>query len=151
MNPPQVYMCSPSWTLLPPPSPIHPSGSSQKHFLFWIPFPPPRNSTCPSHYVCHVSHVCHGCIFIVFGHPVQFCVLLLPGVSLSRRFHLQCGLLCCFSAGISPLSFWVSPTFLGHYAFLVLDLFYYFTGAHSQVVPFKKGALEVNFLRQSFF
>ena len=29
MNPPQVYMCSPSWTLLPPPSPYHPSVSSQ--------------------------------------------------------------------------------------------------------------------------
>ena len=29
MNPPQVYTCSPSWTLLPPPSPNHPSGSSQ--------------------------------------------------------------------------------------------------------------------------
>ena len=29
MNPPQVNMCSPSWTLLPPPSPYHPSGSSQ--------------------------------------------------------------------------------------------------------------------------
>ena len=29
MNPPQVYMCSPSWTHLPPPSPFHPSGSSQ--------------------------------------------------------------------------------------------------------------------------
>ena len=29
MNPPQVYMCSPSWILLPPPSPYHPSGSSQ--------------------------------------------------------------------------------------------------------------------------
>ena len=27
MNPPQVYMCSPSWTLLPPPSPFHPSGA----------------------------------------------------------------------------------------------------------------------------
>ena len=27
INPPQVYMCSPSWTLLPPPSPFHPSGS----------------------------------------------------------------------------------------------------------------------------
>jgi len=26
MNPPQVYMCSPSWTLLLPPSPSHPSG-----------------------------------------------------------------------------------------------------------------------------
>ena len=29
MNPPWVYMCSPSWTPLPPPSPSHPSGSSQ--------------------------------------------------------------------------------------------------------------------------
>ena len=29
MNPPQVYMCSPSWTLLPPSSPYHPFGSSQ--------------------------------------------------------------------------------------------------------------------------
>ena len=28
MNLPQVYMCSPSWTLLPPPSPYPPSGSS---------------------------------------------------------------------------------------------------------------------------
>ena len=28
MNLPQVYMCSPSWTLLPPPSPYHPSRSS---------------------------------------------------------------------------------------------------------------------------
>ena len=29
MNPPQVYMCSPSRTPLRPPSPFHPSGSSQ--------------------------------------------------------------------------------------------------------------------------
>ena len=29
MNLPQVYICSPSWTLLPSPSPYHPSGSSQ--------------------------------------------------------------------------------------------------------------------------
>ena len=29
MNPPQAYTCSPSWTLLPPPSPRYPSGSSQ--------------------------------------------------------------------------------------------------------------------------
>ena len=29
MNLPQVYMCSPPWTFLPPPSPYHPSGSSQ--------------------------------------------------------------------------------------------------------------------------
>src|SRR5574337_170591 len=30
MNPPHIYMCSPSWTLLPPPSLYHPSGSSQR-------------------------------------------------------------------------------------------------------------------------
>ena len=45
MNPPQVYMCSPSWTLLPPPSPFHPSGSSQcffksefcnKELMIWV-------------------------------------------------------------------------------------------------------------------
>ena len=29
MNPPRVYMCSPSWTPLLPPSLYHPSGSSQ--------------------------------------------------------------------------------------------------------------------------
>ena len=29
MNPPRVYMSSPSWTPLPPPSPYHLSGSSQ--------------------------------------------------------------------------------------------------------------------------
>ena len=29
MNPPQVYTCSPSSTPLAPPSPYHPSGSSQ--------------------------------------------------------------------------------------------------------------------------
>ena len=29
MKAPQVYMCSPSWILLPPSSPYHPSGSSQ--------------------------------------------------------------------------------------------------------------------------
>ena len=29
LNPPWVYMCSPSWTPFPPLSPSHPSGSSQ--------------------------------------------------------------------------------------------------------------------------
>ena len=35
MNPPQVYMCSPSWNLLPPPSPYHPSGKCHL-FLFFL-------------------------------------------------------------------------------------------------------------------
>ena len=56
MNPPQVYMCSPSWTLLPPPSPYHPSGSSQctspKHTVSCI---EPGLATRFIHDIIHVS------------------------------------------------------------------------------------------------
>ena len=56
MNPPQVYMCSPSWTLLPPPSPYHPSGSSQctspKHPVWCI---EPGLATRFLHDILHVS------------------------------------------------------------------------------------------------
>ena len=34
MNPPQVYMCSPSCTLLPPPSPYHPS-KDRTEYVRW--------------------------------------------------------------------------------------------------------------------
>ena len=36
MNPPQVYPCSPSWTLLPPPSPPLPLGRPENDF--WLSF-----------------------------------------------------------------------------------------------------------------
>ena len=56
MNPPQIYMCSPSWTLLPPPSPFHPSGSSQctspKHTVSCI---EPGLATHFIHDILHVS------------------------------------------------------------------------------------------------
>ena len=56
MNPPQVYMCSPFWTLLPPPSPYHPSGSSQctspKHPVSCI---KPGLATRFLHDILHVS------------------------------------------------------------------------------------------------
>ena len=56
MNPPQVYMCSPSWTLLSPPSPFHPSGSSQctspKHPVSCI---EPGLATHFIHDILHVS------------------------------------------------------------------------------------------------
>ena len=56
MNPPQVYMCSPSWTLLPPPSPYHPSGSSPctspKHPVLCI---EPGLATRFIHDIIHVS------------------------------------------------------------------------------------------------
>ena len=56
MNPPQVYMCSPSCTLLPPPSPYPPSGSSQctspKHPVSCI---EPGLATRFLHDILHVS------------------------------------------------------------------------------------------------
>ena len=56
MNPPQVYPRSPSWTLLPPPSPYHPSGSSQctspKHPVLCI---EPGLATHFIHDIIHVS------------------------------------------------------------------------------------------------
>ena len=56
MKPPQVYMCSPSWTLLPPASPYHPSGSSQctspKHPVSCI---EPGLATHFIHDIIHVS------------------------------------------------------------------------------------------------
>ena len=56
MNPPQVYMCSPSWNLLPPPSPYHPFGSFQctspKHPVSCI---EPGLATRFIHDILHVS------------------------------------------------------------------------------------------------
>ena len=56
MNPPRVYTCSPSWTPLPPPSPYHPSGSSQgtspEHPVSCI---EPRLAICFLYDIIHVS------------------------------------------------------------------------------------------------
>ena len=56
MNPPQVYMCSPSWTLLPSLSAYYPSGSSQctspKHPVSCI---EPGLATRFRHDILHVS------------------------------------------------------------------------------------------------
>ena len=56
MYPPQVYTCFPSWTLLPPPSLYHPSGSSQctspKHPVSCI---EPRLEICFIYDIIHIS------------------------------------------------------------------------------------------------
>ena len=56
MNLPRVYMCSPSWTPLPPRSPYHPSGSSQctspKHPVSCI---EPGLAICFIYDIIHVS------------------------------------------------------------------------------------------------
>ena len=72
MNLPQVYMCSPFWTLLPPPSPYHPSGSSQ--------------CTSPKH---PVSCIKPGLANRFIHDIIRFNVILpnLPTLSLSHRVH----------------------------------------------------------------
>ena len=55
MNPPQVYTCAPSWTLLPPPFLYHPSGSSQctspKHPVLCI------EPGLATHFIYDIIHV----------------------------------------------------------------------------------------------
>ena len=82
MNPPQVYMCSPSWILLPPPSPYHPSGPSQ--------------CTSPKH---PVHRTWTGNSFHIW-YFTSFNAILPnpPTLSLSHRVHktVQWLLNCCF-------------------------------------------------------
>ena len=82
MNPPQVYMCSPSWTLLPPPSPYHHSGSSQctspKHPISCI---EPGLATRFIHDILHVS-MPFSQIFPPSPSPTESIRLLYTSVSL---------------------------------------------------------------------
>ena len=66
MNPPQVYPCSPSWTLLPPPSPYPPSGSAQCTRLFCPSWSPrvcsdsgPASRWCYPNISSSVTHFSH--------------------------------------------------------------------------------------------
>ena len=113
MNPPQVYMCSPSWTLLPPPSPYHPSGSSQctspKHPVSCI---EPGLATRFIHDIIHVP-MSFSQIFPPFPSPVESIRLFYASVSLllSRiqgycyhlsKFHIY-ALVYCIGVFLSGL------------------------------------------------
>ena len=80
MNPPQVYICSPSWTLLPLPSPYHPSGSSQctKHPVSCI---KPGLATRFIHDILHVS-MPFSQIFPPSPSPIESIRLFYTSVSL---------------------------------------------------------------------
>ena len=74
LNPPWVYMCSPSWNPLPPPSPSHPSGSSQ--------------CTSPEHPVSCIKpglaiHVTYDILHV--SMPFSHIILPLPSPTESKR------------------------------------------------------------------
>ena len=92
MNPPQVYMCSPSWTLLPPPSPFHPSGSVSYIIHVFMPFsqiiPPPLPQS-PKDCSIHLSLL----LSPIQGYPYHlskfhiYALVYCNGVFLSGLLH----------------------------------------------------------------
>ena len=83
VNPPQVYMCSPSWTLLPPPSPYHPSGSSHVSFLIMI-----FSEYMPKSeigYVCE-KNSCSQRVWLLYLPTLTLLYLCLPKRSESHWF-----------------------------------------------------------------
>ena len=95
MNPPRVYMSSQSWTLLPPPSPYHLSGSSQctspKHPVSCI---EPRLAIHFLHDSIHVS-MPFSQIIPPFPSPTESKSLFFTSVSLllsriqGHHYHLS--------------------------------------------------------------
>ena len=114
MNPPQVYMCSPSWTLLPPPSPYHPSGSCQctspKHPVSCI---EPGLATRFLHHILHVSML-FSQIFPPSPSPTESIRLLiiLKSVSSKKRCVPDVSVVMAFGIRYSnqflKLQCWVS-------------------------------------------
>ena len=112
-------MCSPSWTLLPPPSPYHPSGSSQctspKHPVSCI---EPGLATHFIHDIIHVSMPLSQ-IFPPSPSPTESIRLFYTSVSLllSRtpgycyhlsKFHIY-ALLYIYSTVYTVLVFFIFP------------------------------------------
>ena len=83
MNQPPVYMCSPSWTPLPPPSLSHPSGSSQ--------------CTSPKHPVSCIEPglaICFTYDIIRVSMPLSQIIPPLPSPTESKRlFYISVSLL----------------------------------------------------------
>ena len=79
MNQPWVYMCSPSWTPLPPPFPSHPSGSSQ--------------CTSPE---CPVSCIEPGLAICFTYDNIHVSMLFSPTLAISHRVQKSVLYTCVF-------------------------------------------------------
>ena len=115
MNLPQVYMCSPSWTLLPPSSPYHPSGLSQctspKHPVSCI---EPGLATRFTYDIIHIS-MPFSLIIPPSPSPTESKRLFYTSVSLllSRIqgycYHLKLyPLVCVLAVGKNTYVYWMS-------------------------------------------
>ena len=89
MNPPRVCTCSPSWTPLPPPSPYHPSKSSQCTS-------PKQPVSCielglANHFICDIIHVSMPFFQIILPYPspTESKIVFYTSVSLLLS-HIQC-------------------------------------------------------------
>ena len=126
MNLPQVYMCFPSWTLPPPPSPYHPSGSSQctspkhpvsciepglvTHFIYDIihssmPFSriiPPSPSPTESKRL-----FIHQCLFCCLVYRVIVTIFLNSNILF--KFYITCPVLYCKNKTVKKMSLVTSP------------------------------------------
>ena len=97
MHPPWVYTCSPSWTPLPPPSPYHPSGSSQCTS-------PKLPVSCiePGLVICFLYYIIH--VLMPFSQ-------ITPPTESKRLFYTSVSLLlsriqgCCYHLS----KFWLKP------------------------------------------
>ena len=77
MNPPRVYTCSQSWNPLPPPSPYHPSGSSQ--------------CTSPKHLVsCIKSGLAIHFLYDIIHVSVPFSQIIPPAHRVQKTFLYIC-------------------------------------------------------------
>ena len=111
MNPPWVHMCSPSWILLPPPSPYHPSGSSQctsPSFLY-----PTLNLDWQ--FISHMILYMFQCHSPKSSHPLP-----LPQSPKDCSIHLC--LFCCLAYRVIVTIF-LNFIYMCQYTVLALSLF----------------------------
>ena len=115
MHPPRVYTCSPSWTPLPPPSPYHPSGSSQCTS-------PKLPVSCiePGLAICFLYDTIHVLMpFSQSSHPLS-----LPKSAKDYSIHLC--LFCCLVYRVI-IAIFLNSIYMHYYTVLVFFFLAYFT------------------------